>query len=80
MTTARIVTTVNANIAATLITHQERTFSAQHNLRHHSAVRTAEAGKSTRRHAHMHTREEIGIAVETAQDLEASFAWASALE
>lgn len=27
----------------------------------------------------MHTREEVGIAVETAQDLEASFAWAPPL-
>ncbi|KAG2124570.1 hypothetical protein BD769DRAFT_1467779 [Suillus cothurnatus] len=27
----------------------------------------------------MHTREEVGIAVETAQDLEASFAWAPSL-
>ncbi|KAG1858880.1 hypothetical protein F4604DRAFT_1491200, partial [Suillus subluteus] len=44
------------------------------NLRHHSAVKAGEAGKSTRRrHAHMHTREEAGIAVETAQDLKASF-------
>ncbi|KAG1871747.1 hypothetical protein DFJ58DRAFT_616867, partial [Suillus subalutaceus] len=47
------------------------------NLQRHSAVRAAEAGKSTRRrHAHMRTREEI---VETAQDLEASFAWAPPL-
>ncbi|KAG1853162.1 hypothetical protein DFJ58DRAFT_396696 [Suillus subalutaceus] len=50
------------------------------NLRHHSAVKVAETGKPThRRHAHMHTREEVGIAVETAQDLEASFAWAPPL-
>ncbi|KAG1787732.1 ribonuclease H-like domain-containing protein, partial [Suillus plorans] len=50
------------------------------NLRHHSTIKAAEAGKSTRcRHAHMHTREEVGIAVETAQDLEASFAWAPPL-
>ncbi|KAG1873011.1 hypothetical protein DFJ58DRAFT_722178 [Suillus subalutaceus] len=27
-------------------------------------------------HAHMHTREEVGIAVETVQDLEALFTWA----
>jgi hypothetical protein len=46
------------------------------NLRHYSTVKAAEAGKSTRRqHAHMHTRKEVGIAVDTAQDLEASFAW-----
>ncbi|KAG2029584.1 hypothetical protein BDR03DRAFT_1018181 [Suillus americanus] len=43
-------------------------------------LKAAEAGKSTHhRHAHMHTREEVGIAVETAQDLEASFAWAPLL-
>ncbi|KAG1870764.1 hypothetical protein DFJ58DRAFT_722972 [Suillus subalutaceus] len=34
---------------------------------------------SYHRHAHMHTREEVGMAVETAQDLEASFAWAPPL-
>ncbi|KAG2157798.1 uncharacterized protein EDB93DRAFT_1065158, partial [Suillus bovinus] len=46
------------------------------NLRHHSTIKVAEAGKSTRcRHAHMHTCEEVGIAVKTVQDLEASFAW-----
>ncbi|KAG1874788.1 hypothetical protein DFJ58DRAFT_758768 [Suillus subalutaceus] len=50
------------------------------NVRHHSAMKAAEAGKPTcRRHAHMHTHEEVGIAVETAQDLEASFAWAPPL-
>ncbi|KAG1878378.1 hypothetical protein F4604DRAFT_1923959 [Suillus subluteus] len=43
-------------------------------IRHHRAMKAAEAGKSTR-HAHMHTREEVGIAVEIAQDFEASFAW-----
>ncbi|KAG2040859.1 hypothetical protein BDR03DRAFT_932489 [Suillus americanus] len=49
------------------------------NLRHYSAVKAAEAGKSTRRrHAHMHTREEV-VAVEIAQDLEASFVWAPPL-
>jgi hypothetical protein len=32
------------------------------NLGHHSAIKTAEAGKSThRRHTHMDIREEIGI-------------------
>ncbi|KAG1873950.1 hypothetical protein F4604DRAFT_1925521 [Suillus subluteus] len=50
------------------------------NLGYHNTIRATEAGKSTRRrHAHMHTREEIGIAVETAQDLEAAFAWAPPL-
>ncbi|KAG1848290.1 hypothetical protein F4604DRAFT_1973927 [Suillus subluteus] len=50
------------------------------NLRHHGVVKAPEAGKPTRRrHAHMHSREEVGIAVKTAQDLEASFAWAPPL-
>ncbi|KAG1733162.1 hypothetical protein EDB19DRAFT_2041319 [Suillus lakei] len=41
---------------------------------------TKPSGKSTRRrHDHMHTREEVGIAVETAQDVETSFAWAPPL-
>ncbi|KAG1846896.1 hypothetical protein F4604DRAFT_1958802 [Suillus subluteus] len=57
----------------------ERTFSdfgttQSTRPRQNSAVKTAEAGKSTRRR--MHTREEVGTAVETAQDLEASFTWA----
>ncbi|KAG2043761.1 hypothetical protein BDR03DRAFT_939850 [Suillus americanus] len=40
-------------------------------------MEVVEAGKSTRgRHVHMHTCEEVGIAVEIAQDLEASFVWA----
>ncbi|KAG1754162.1 hypothetical protein EDB19DRAFT_1902323 [Suillus lakei] len=43
-------------------------------------VKAAEARKSTRhRHAHMHTREEVGIVVETVQDLEVSLAWAPLL-
>ncbi|KAG1896049.1 uncharacterized protein F5891DRAFT_1055793 [Suillus fuscotomentosus] len=42
----------------------------------HSAIKAAEAGKSTcRRHVHLHTREEVGIAVKIVQDFEASFAW-----
>ncbi|KAG2113740.1 uncharacterized protein F5147DRAFT_759024 [Suillus discolor] len=46
----------------------------------HSAIKAAEGGKSTRRrHAHLHTREEVGIAVKIVQDLEASFGWAPPL-
>ncbi|KAG2114613.1 uncharacterized protein F5147DRAFT_769928 [Suillus discolor] len=46
------------------------------NLRHHSAIKAAEAGKSThRRYAHIRTRE----ALKLEEDLEASFAWAPSL-
>jgi hypothetical protein len=49
-------------------------------LRHHSAMEAAGAGKYTRRlHADMHTREEVGIDIEVAEDLEAYFAWAPPL-
>ncbi|KAG1813904.1 uncharacterized protein BJ212DRAFT_1364402 [Suillus subaureus] len=82
LTITRIATTGNENIVATLITHQVlefRVMTATYRTTHleHSAKF---AGKPTcRQHAHMHTREEVGIAVETTQDLEASFAWAPPL-
>jgi hypothetical protein len=50
------------------------------NLRHHSAMKAAGTGKYTHRlHAHTPTREEVGIDIEVADDLEASFAWAPPL-
>ncbi|KAG1891799.1 uncharacterized protein F5891DRAFT_986554 [Suillus fuscotomentosus] len=46
------------------------------NLRHHSAIKAVEAGKSTRRrYAHMHTRE----ALKLEEGFEASFTWAPSL-
>ncbi|KAG2061175.1 hypothetical protein BDR06DRAFT_978764 [Suillus hirtellus] len=50
------------------------------NLQHHSAIKATEAGTSAHhQHTHIHTHKEVGIAVETAQDLEASFLWAPLL-
>ncbi|KAG1811274.1 uncharacterized protein BJ212DRAFT_1376018 [Suillus subaureus] len=76
LTTTRIATTGNANIAATqtILSSAVKMQLIRANLRRHSTVKAVEAGKS--RHAYVHTRlEEVGIADETTQDLEASFAW-----
>ncbi|KAG2112429.1 hypothetical protein DEU56DRAFT_762038 [Suillus clintonianus] len=46
------------------------------NLRYLRDKKATEANKSTRcRHAHMHTREETGIDLKVARDLEENFAW-----